>query len=165
MVVLDIKNYKNERIGSLLVDFDERINDYDIITIDGNISVNELSFDDIYETNQRKIEIIDVERKEKTPYLSLNYESGLSPAEQEVCAYKKLKEYYLREEYYECFVLIWNYFGHINYGRDLYYEKTHGEIVGILIQNLLVSIQNQDDHLIDFIDRQISKIESWLINK
>lgn len=167
MVVVEIEDYNGNRMGSCQIKFDDMSNDYEIYDIDGEFDIADIDFDDIYATNDRKIRLQQNTRKEKVPFLSLNIESGSSPEEQEIGAYKKLKQYYLDKDYYYCFVMIWNYFGHIDYGRLGYY-KTHGEIVGILIENLLVNIQQgnpESGSLIRFIDDMIYKIDNWLINK
>lgn len=164
-MIIELENYNGKTIGSLhIIEYDENINDIDVLDVNGEFDVADIDFDDIYGTNDRKIRLQrNVKDYEKPSYKSLNEISGGSPEEQEIAAYESLKRHYLNKDYYFCKVVIWNYFGHINYNR-IGYNKSHCEIIEILFENLLVSIQKDNDNLIKFIDNQINKIQTWLID-
>lgn len=164
-MIIEIENYNGETIGTMHVrEFDDGINDIDILDVDGDFDVADVDFDDIYDTNERKVRLQkNIKDYDKPDYMSLNYASCKTPEEQEVIAYQVLKDHYLKGEYYYCKVLIWNYFGHIDYGR-MGYNKSHSQIISILFENLLFSIQEDNNNFVDFIDRQINKIQKWLID-
>ena len=156
-MIIEIENDYGETIGSANINaFDDKLNDIDIKEVRGGISIRDIDFDDIYDTNERKIRI---GLNQDTTFKSLNHESCVSPLEQELSAYKALKKSYLNGDYNNCSTLINYYFGHIDYGIEFGYNKSHGEICLILYNNLLYSIQHDSNHFIDFIDRMIGKIE------
>lgn len=161
-MIIEVLNNKNRRIGSVNVyEFDDEVNDMNVLEIRGDIDVNDSGFDDIYDTNDRKLQI----SVEASPFDSMNHESCVSPLEQELGAYKALKKSYLNGNYNDCSTLINYYFGHIDYGIEFDYDKSHGEICLILYNNLLYSIQHDSNHFIDFINRMIGKIEWNLEHK
>lgn len=156
-MIIEIENDYGETIGSVNINaFDDKLNDINIREVRGDISIHDIDFDDIYDTNERKIRI---GLNQDTTFKSLNHESCVSPLEQELSAYKALKKSYLNGDYNNCSTLINYYFGHIDYGIEFGYNKTHGEICLILYNNLLYSIQHESNHFIDFVDRMIGKIE------
>ena len=157
-----MSNKKHKRIGSVqMYEFDDEVNDMNVVKTNGDIDVLTDGFDDIYDTNDRKLQII----VEASPFESLNHESCVSPLEQELGAYKALKKAFLDKNYNDCCTLIKYYFGHIDYDREFGYYKTHGEICLILFTNLLWSIQSEADSFIKFVDQMIGKIEWNLENK
>lgn len=161
-MIIELKNNKNKRIGSMQIcEFDDEYNDLKIEEVRGDIVVNDDAFDDIYDTNDRKVQIT----LETSPFDSLNHESCVSPLEQELGAYKAVKKSFLKGDYNDCCTLIKYYFGHIDYDREFGYYKTHGEICLILFTNLLWSIQSGKDNFISFVDDMIGKIEWNLENK
>lgn len=107
--------------------------------------------------------IVYIKLKNNLAFKSFNYESCLNPLEQELASYKTLKKHYLNKEYRDCSTLIRYYFGHIHYGIEFSYNKTHDEICFILYENLLYSIETGKDNFINFIDRMIAKIQ-WNID-
>ena len=155
-MIIEIKDNKERRIGSVNVSpFDDETNDMLIKEVRGNLYIDEISFDDIYDTNDRKLEI----SLEASPFESKNHESCVTPLEQELGAYKALKKSFLEGNYNNCSVLINYYFGHIDYWKEFGYNKTHGEICLILYTNLLFSLESGKDSFINFVDRMIGKIE------
>lgn len=155
-MIIEIKNNKEKRIGSInMYEFDDEINDMLVNEVKGNISVDETGFDDIYDTNDRKLTIT----LETSPFASQNHESCVTPLEQELGAYKALKKSFLEGHYNNCSVLINYYFGHIDYWKEFGYNKTHGEICLILYTNLLFSLESGKDSFINFVDSMIGKIE------
>lgn len=155
-MIIEIKNNKERRVGSINVyEFDGETNDMLINEVRGDICVEDDGFDDIYHTNDRKLEIT----LETSPFGSQNHASCVSPIEQELSAYKALKKSFLEGHYNNCSVLINYYFGHIDYCKEFGYNKTHGEICLILYTNLLFSLESGKNSFIDFIDSMIGKIE------
>lgn len=87
------------------------------------------------------------------------------PLIKELNSYLYLKRYYIKKQYDDCFVMIQNYFGHINYGAEFGYFKTHDEICQILLKLLLYSLSDygyndtsKDEAFIDFCNRMMGKI-------
>lgn len=156
-MIIEVEDNYGKTIGSVHVNsFNDELNDISVEEVRGNISVNDIDFDDIYDTNKRKVR---VSLNQDTTFKSLNHESCVSPLEQELGAYNALKKSYLNGNYNDCATLINYYFGHIDYSVEFGYNKSHGEICLILYTNLLYSIQHESNHFIDFVDRMIGKIE------
>lgn len=151
-MLIEIENYYGGTLGSIEVDGE-------IENVKGNISLA-----DIEEVENQDIVRIQLE-DELTPFQSLNHESCVSPMEQELGAYKALKKYYLDKNYNDCSIIIKYYLGHVNYGLEFGYGKSHGEICLILYHNLLYSIQEDNDDFIKFVDNMIHKIEWKIENK
>lgn len=108
---------------------------------------------------------IEVKLYMKEPFRSGNHESCVTPMEQELGAYNALKKSYKKGNYYDCGVLIANYFGHIDYGKEFGYSKTHEEICLILYETLLASLmEGHKNSFIDFVDDMVGKIE-YSLNK
>lgn len=83
----------------------------------------------------------------------------------ELNSYMFLLRYYYKKDYTDCFIMIQNYFGHIDYGEEFGYFKTHDEICQILLKNLLYSLSDygyedisRQEAFSDFCNRQINKI-------
>ena len=131
-----------ETIGTIEIDDIENVKD-----------VSGLCLNDIEDN------IIRVSLEDSTAFESLNHESCVTPLEQELGAYKALKKSFLRGTYRDCSTLIRYYFGHISYGAEFGYCKTHDEICLILYETLLYSIETGKSSFIDFVDRMIAKIE------
>ena len=157
-MIIEVVNKKHNRIGSLKIDESRNLITADVC---GKIDIDDNDFDDIYDTNDRKLQIA----LETSPFDSLNHASCVSPLEQELSAYKELKKSFLEGRYNNCSVLINYYFGHIDYGREFSYYKTHGEICLILYTNLLFSLESGKDSFINFVNDMIGKIEWNLEHK
>lgn len=83
----------------------------------------------------------------------------------ELNSYIYLMRYYKKKMYKDCFIMIQNYFGHINYGAEFGYFKTHDEICQILLSNLLYSLSDygyddtsKDEAFTNFCNRMMNKI-------
>ena len=142
----------------------ENENDECTYATHGDVKVSKCSFEHLEDDK------LDIEKEissvvDDSPFESLNHASCVSPLEQELSAYKALKESYLEGAYNNCCTLIKYYFGHIDYAKEFGYCKTHGEIGFILFTNLLYSIESGKDSFINFIDSMINKIEWNLENK
>ena len=89
---------------------------------------------------------------------SRNCITSANPYEQELATYRRIKESFESGDYDNARILIVNYLGHIDYGKEFGYYKTHGEIVDIMLTQLVYHIQHGGP--IDFVDRQIAKLET-----
>lgn len=84
---------------------------------------------------------------------------------QELKSYEALLKSFRVGDYYNCHILIFNYFGHIDYGNEFGYFKSHEEICYILSQNLCAQLtEGHSDSFTNFIERQIAKIKWNLKN-
>ena len=113
---IEIENLKGRIIGN----YDTEKNE-----INGNIKVNEI-FDDDEQIG------INITIEESSAFNTMNHKSCVTPIEQELDAYKTLRKSFERKDYYDCSVLINNYFGHIDYGVEFGYSMTHDELCVIL---------------------------------
>lgn len=154
---INVNSNKGRNIG--FVQICENECDEGTYTTHGDVKVSKCNFkyleEDIWDI-EKEISIV----VNDSPFESLNHASCVSPLEQELSAYKALKESYLEGAYNNCCTLIKYYFGHIDYAKEFGYCKTHGEIGFILFTNLLYSIESGKDSFINFIDSMISKI-NW----
>lgn len=142
-MIIEIEDTKGYYIGAMHVEeFNEEINGIKIVDKKGDISIADIEFDDIFDSNEEKIRI---QIEKSSAFRSSNHESCKIPLEQELGAYLALKEHYLKGEYYYCSVMINNYFGHVNYGKEFGYGKTHDEICLILYQTLLTSLEKNSE--------------------
>ena len=183
-MIIEIENNKNgEQIGAIQFDLCEKYGDFVIENMIGNVNFLDEDLDDIFDTNDTKIRIgIEPQYKTISPFMSLNYETlkgnilklnengkGLV---KELNSYCAILKWYNKKLYDQAGILIENYLGHIDYGKEFGYFKTHEEICMILYQNLLRSISfnkyneaEQKECFRNFCNRQINKIRWNLENK
>lgn len=157
-MIFEIENEKGFYVGALhIYEFDEEESGLKVIDKKGNISIADVEYDDIFDTNEEKVRI---QIEESSAFSSNNHESCKIPLEQELGAYLALKEYYLKGEYYYCSVIINNYLGHVDYGKEFGYNKTHDEICLILYQTLLTSLEKDSDKnsFLSFVNHRIGDI-------
>lgn len=158
---INVNNSKGRNIGFVQISEDEC--DKHTYTTHGDVMVSKCNFEHLEDDK------LDIEKEisivvDDSPFESLNHASCVFPLEQELSAYKALKESYLEGAYNNCCTLIKYYFGHIDYAKEFGYCKTHGEIGFILFTNLLYSIESGKDSFINFVDSMINKIE-WNLEK
>ena len=113
--VIEIESYDGSTLGYIDVDMNDEVK------VSGKLSLA-----DVDENIRVQLE------KELSPFMSLNYESCVNPLEQELASYEALKKHFLDKNYYDCGILIKYYFGHIDYGVEFGYFKSHAEICLIL---------------------------------
>ena len=82
--------------------------------------------------------------------------------EQELATYRRIKESFEAGDYNNARILIVNYLGHIDYGKEFGYCKTHGEIVDIMLTQLIYHIQYGGP--INFVEKQIARLEKCVEN-
>lgn len=170
MVVIEIER-NSETVGAVLWTECDEEGEMQFWETEGQICIRDYDFDDIFDTNEFKIrldidEYIDDElEKVKNPFRSANYigfyheNDDVKDLVQELASYRALLKSFDGGDYYNCGILIENYFGHINYGYHFGYFKTHAEIVSILYSNMLYCLSNDGkDSFTDFCHRQINKI-------
>lgn len=150
-MIIEIENVKGRKIGN--IDTEKR-------EVAGSIKVDEI-FDDGYGEPIG----VNIRVNSSSAFNTMNHKSCVTPIEQELDAYQALKKSYEQKNYYDCSVLINNYFGHIDYTLVLNLDKTHDEICLILYECLLSSLQNDNSRFIDFVDLMIGKIEWNLENR
>ena len=105
--------------------------------------------------------------KDCKTFSTLNHDNvGHVPKEcrqlvKEYNSYKALLKYYHEKDYYDCHIMIANYFGHISYGKEFGYFKSHDEIVLILFELLLSSLTEGHDieGFEKFVIRMMNKIK------
>lgn len=137
----------------------------------GDICIRDIDYDDIFDTaDDYKVRIdideyIDRLEGKLNPFRNANYigfyheNDNVKGLVQELASYRRLLESYDEGDYYNCGVLIENYFGHIDYWEEFGYNKTHAEIVSILHINLLSEISgNTANSFTSFCEREINKI-------
>lgn len=173
MVVIEIER-NDETVGAILFQEDDTEGERQFWEIEGDICLRDIDADDIFDTDDFKLRIdideyIDevLERLERklNPFRSANYigfyheNDNVKGLVQELASYRRLLESYDEGDYYNCGVLIENYFGHIDYWKEFGYDKTHAEIVSILHTNLLSEISgNTANSFTSFCEREINKI-------
>lgn len=166
MVVISIEDGNGHKhLGAIRVNDDGTgyFND----TQTQNMSFADVEFDDNFDTNDFQLRLF---LEKSTAFNSLNHDNvGHIPEEckdlvKEYNSYKWVLKYFKEEKYYDCFILIKNYFGHIDYWAEFGYMKTHDEICCILFETLLSSLdKNHDnDRFEDFTNRMMNKIKHEL---
>lgn len=163
MVVVEIENDAGYTLGAIRIEENNQDGEVEVENKTDNISICDYDFDNIFDTNDEKIRISINDSK---TFRTSNYENvGHIPKEckqlvKEYNSYKILLEYFKNEMYYDCYIIIANYFGHINYGSQFGYFKTHDEICKILFECLLSSLDknNSDDRFENFVNRMMRKI-------
>lgn len=172
MVVIEIEDNDGSSIGAFRVVEENNkteITDFkDHLLIGKNISYADSDEDYFFDTDDELIRIqliCEEDSKIKNPYRSANYigfyheNDEVIGLVQELASYRRLLKSFDEGDYYNCGVLIENYFGHIDYWYQFGYNKTHAEIVSILHTNLLSEISgNTANSFTSFCERQINKI-------
>ena len=167
MVVIQIENEKGNSIGALRV-FKTPEDDLDVEC--KGLSLADMEFDDIFGTNDEKIRVM---LNESQTFSSMNYINVSEVPDNckdlvlELSAYNQLLEHYENRYLYDCYILIANYFGHIDYGVEFGYWKSHDEICLILFQNLLASLDVHNEKpnpFLDFVNRMRNKI-GWSLQQ
>lgn len=168
MVVISIEDANGQRnLGAIKVHDDGDGEFKDVETL--NMSFADVEFDEFFDSNEFQLRIwLD----KSTAFRSMNHDSvGHVPDEckqlvKEYNSYKALLKYFKKQAYYDCYIMIANYFGHIDYWAEFGYLKTHDEICCILFECLLSSLdpQHANDRFEDFVNRMMKKIEWNLKN-
>lgn len=134
-----------------------------------NMDLADVEFDEFFDTNEFQLRIW---LNKSTAFRTMNHENvGHVPEEckelmKEYNSYKALLKYYKQQNYYNCYIMIANYFGHIDYWNEFGYLKTHDEICCILFECLLssLSIKHNNNRFENFVTRMMKKIEYNLNN-
>ena len=156
-MILRIKNENGYYLGGIRITENNIDGEVEVYDKTDNISIDNYSFDDIFNTNDEQITI---KIKDDKIWGSSNYENVAGVPEEYKHLIKELNSYcavlrhYHNKNYSNCFILIENYFGHINYGKEFGYFKTHNEICKILLKNLLYSLNDNTEY--DDVDRKES---------
>lgn len=174
-MIIEIEN-EEKTIGAIRATENNMNGEVEVIECEGDISIADIDFDDIFDTNEEKIRIqmdleyptinksIGVHRTGNVVgfYHKNDHVKGLM---QELKSYEHLLNSFNKEDYYNCSVLIYNYFGHIDYAYEFGYVKTHDEICYILNTNLCAQLTNgHKTPFTNFVERQIAKIKWNLEN-
>lgn len=171
-MIIEIENRNGSTIGACRLTDNNEDGFVEIFEMDGAIDYADSEPDYIFDTNEELVRIQLQENQIPNPFRSGNHIGFYHKNEhvkglmQERASYKALLNSFERGDYYDCGVLIENYFGHINYAYQFGYVKSHAEIVGILHSTLLaqLSTNRNDTPFTNFITRQINKIEWNLKN-
>lgn len=164
-MIVEIRNNSGMRLGAVrFVEVDEYGDEFVIQNINNsnNIRISD-GFDDIFDTNDRKLQI---QIEDSKLFNTSNYYNvGDVPAEcrdlvKELNSYSVALKWFHRENYNDCYIIIENYFGHIDYGKEFGYFKTHEEICQILLRNLTYSLSKNGnpESFEDFCNRMMQKI-------
>ena len=154
MVVIQIENKKGKELGAETK----------------NVEYVDESFDNIFGSND---DMISIRVNESQTFSSMNYINVSEVPDNckdlvlELSAYNQLLEHYENRYLYDCYILIANYFGHIDYAKEFGYNKTHDEICLILFQNLLASFDAHNEKpnpFLDFVNRMRNKID-WSLQQ
>lgn len=163
MPVVEIRNDKGYRLGAIRFEIDEN-NEIEINETSNNIRFNGYSFDKNFDTNEDQINI---EIKNSKTFSSGNYENvGHIPDEcqslvKEYNSYDVLLKYFKQKKYYDCYIIIANYMGHIDYCKEFSYNKSHDDIVKILFESLLSSLD--PNHKNDRFEKFILSMQKHII--
>ena len=167
MVVIKIENKKGKELGALKINRTPEMNiDYET----KNVEYVDESFDNIFGSND---DMISIRVNESQTFSSMNYINVSEVPDNckdlvlELSAYNQLLEHYENRYLYDCYILIANYFGHIDYAKEFGYNKTHDEICLILFQNLLASFDAHNEKpnpFLDFVNRMRNKID-WSLQQ
>ena len=175
-MIIEIEDYNGEQIGAIEVTENSiETGQLEVLDTIGDVSIADIDFDDIFDTNSEKLRIgLELENltidKPRGAHRTQNVVGFYHKNErvkklmQELKSYERLLESFNEEDYYNCSVLIYNYFGHINYANEFGYCKTHEEICYILNTNLCAQLtEGHKDSFTSFVERQIMKIK-WNLN-
>lgn len=163
-MIIEIENDLGLRLGAIrFEEIDEYGEEIVIHDITKNLSVADIEFDDIFDTNERKIRL---QIEDSKIFSTRNYYNvGDVPEEcrdlvKELNSYSVALKWYNRKNYHDCYIIIENYFGHIDYGKEFGYFKTHEDICQILLRNLTFSISKDGnkDSFTDFCQSMMRKI-------
>lgn len=165
MVVIKIEDANGHKtLGSIRVEDDETgmFENVETNNIEFDVETG-VEFDDTFSSNDFQLRVF---LQTSSAFNTLNHDNvGHVPKKcqqlvKEYNSYKWLLKYYYDKNYYDCFILIKNYFGHIDYWAEFGYMKTHDEICCILFECLLSSLQYDNDRFEDFVNRMMKKI-TW----
>jgi len=162
-MIIKIENDMGYDIGEIeLYETDE--DGFDTIAV-GESTANTISVADI------DCDSIRLQIKQRDCFHTRNHSDvGDIPEEckdlvKELNSYIFIERYYKKQRYQDCFIMIQNYLGHINYGAEFGYFKTHDEICQILISNLLYSLSDygyeditKDESFLNFCNRMMNHI-------
>lgn len=176
-MIVQIEDYFGDTIGAVMVtENDIETGELKVLGTTGDISIADIDFDDIFDTNEEKVRI-QMELKHLTVdkpksicrtgnEVGFYHENDrVKNLMQELKSYEALLESFEKGDYYNCHILIFNYFGHIDYGDEFGYFKSHEEICYILSQNLCAQLtEGHSDSFTNFVGRQIAKIKWNLEN-
>lgn len=167
-MILEIENKFGEQICALLIEQNEDA-EYIVKETIGDVTIADYDLDDIFDTNDDKIRIsLDSIGKKifrSGNIIGFKHESqNAKDLMQEYKSYEALLNSLNEKDYYDCGVIIENYFGHIDYWYEFGYDKSHEDIVSILHSNLLselTNIERGNDKrpLQGFCKREMMKIE------
>lgn len=171
-MILEIEDYYGNTKGAIRLTENNEDGEIEIKNIKGEYNIADIDFDDIFDTNEYKVRIQkETKPEQKDHFLTLNYETIIGVPDnckdliKELNSYCAVLKHYYNNNYRDVWVLIQNYFGHINYGDEFGYFKTHDEICDILLYNFFISHEPQfSNHFKNFCNRQITKIRSNLKN-
>lgn len=170
-MILEIEDKLGKRICAMKINpYDEEERMPIVESTIGEVSIADYDFDDIFDTNDYKIRIslddIGTKKIFRTGnIIGFKHKSqNAKDLMQEYKSYEALLNSLNKKDYYDCGVIIENYFGHIDYWYEFGYDKTHEDIVSILHSNLLselTNIERGDDKrpLQSFCKREMRKIE------
>ena len=175
-MIVEIEDYNGNTIGAIRATENNTNGEVEVIEYEGDISIADIDFDDIFDTNEEQIKVqMDLQHLTIKKPIGVHrtgnvvgfhhknkHVKGLM---QELKSYEHLLESFNKEDYYNCSVLIYNYFGHIDYAYEFGYVKTHDEICYILNTNLCAELTNgHKTPFTNFVKRQIAKIKYNLEN-
>lgn len=171
-MILDIVTKSGELIAKALIRENNEDGELQLVESTKGITDHWYDRDDYFDTNDERL-ILEINQKRKDHFLTVNYETirGKTPKEcipliKELNSYCALLRHYYNNNYRDVWVLIQNYFGHIDYGKEFGYFKTHDEICDILLYNFFISHEKEfETHFEDFCKRQIGKIRWNLENE
>ena len=166
-MILEIENYHGATIGAVRVEENNEYGEVEVKNISGDISIADIDYDDIFDTNEEKVRV-QIDKFCKSTIFRTGNVLALEGKTREIMnlmgeytTYKYIVKAYNKDEYNEVFILVTNYLGHIDYGKEFGYVKSHEEIVYILLENLLNKFDHRlkDDGFINFVNRQMNKIK------
>ena len=164
-MIIEIENHKGWTIGAVRVHENNKEGYMEVLETKGEVDYADDDLDYIFDTNE---ELLRIQLLEEQNNLRSGNHIGFYHEDKEVkdlvqerSSYQALLKSFNKEDYYDCSVIINNYFGHIDYGEQFGYFKTHGEIVNILFSTLLSQLSPKDNSeaFTNFVTRQIKKIE------
>lgn len=163
MVVISIEDSMGQRqLGAIRLN-DDGSGEFDDTKTE-NMDFVDVEFDDNFGTNEFQLRVW---LEKSTAFKTNNHENVAHVPDEcrqlvkEYNSYKALLKYFKEEKYYDCYIMIAYYFGHIDYWNEFGYLKTHDEICCILFESLLSSLDPQHDsnRFEDFVTRMMNKIK------
>ena len=167
-MIIEIENEKGMRLGAVRCNYkkDEFEETLYVQETTNNVSIADIDYDDIFDTYEDKVRI---QIEDSKLFSSNNYYGvGDVPEEcrdlvKELNSYSVALKWFRRQKYNDCYIIIENHFGHINYGAEFGYFKTHEEICLILLRNLTYSL-SKDGNPDSFPDFCISMMKKCIWN-